>query len=123
MICKNRSVPSPIVKRSIKIARHATSVSLEKEFWEALQQIASGQGITVSELVHRIDSAREVGGLSSGIRLFVLRSLQRSAAVTPMTLGDMRQHTPKNVSFDLTRVRVEGASGRLRPNRLRALKI
>jgi predicted DNA-binding ribbon-helix-helix protein len=63
---------SPVVKRSIVIAGHKTSVSLENAFWKALKEIAGGRHITLSELVAVIDSERQHGNLSSAIRLFVL---------------------------------------------------
>ena len=63
---------SPVVKRSIIIAGHKTSVSLEDAFWKALKEIAGGRHITLSELVAVIDSERQHGNLSSAIRLFVL---------------------------------------------------
>jgi predicted DNA-binding ribbon-helix-helix protein len=63
---------SPVVKRSIVIAGHKTSVSLEDAFWKGLKEIASGRDITLSELVAAIDSERQHGNLSSAIRLFVL---------------------------------------------------
>ena len=60
------------VKRSIVIAGHKTSVSLEDAFWKGLKEIADRRGVTLSELVATIDSERKHGNLSSGIRLFVL---------------------------------------------------
>jgi len=63
---------SPVVKRSIVIASHKTSVSLEDEFWKGLKEIASGRGVTLSDLVASIDTDRQHGNLSSAIRLFVL---------------------------------------------------
>jgi predicted DNA-binding ribbon-helix-helix protein len=63
---------SPVVKRSIVIAGHKTSVSLEDAFWKGLKEIAQGRDMTLSELVATIDSERHHGNLSSGIRLFVL---------------------------------------------------
>jgi predicted DNA-binding ribbon-helix-helix protein len=63
---------SPVVKRSIVIAGHKTSVSLEDAFWHALKDIAAGQGVTLAELVGSIDTDRRHGNLSSAIRLFVL---------------------------------------------------
>ncbi|MGE4373972.1 MAG: ribbon-helix-helix domain-containing protein [Xanthobacter sp.] len=73
---------SPVVKRSIVIAGHKTSVSLEDAFWEALKEIAAGRRLTLSDLVASIDAARSQGNLSSAIRLFVLdhyRSVAQSA--------------------------------------------
>src|SRR5689334_6941423 len=63
---------SPVVKRSIVIAGHKTSVSLEDAFWEGLKEIASGRDLSLSEMVAAIDSERSHGNLSSAIRLFVL---------------------------------------------------
>ena len=63
---------SPVVKRSIVIAGHKTSVSLEDAFWKALKDIAGGRDMTLSELVGAIDTERQHGNLSSAIRLFVL---------------------------------------------------
>jgi predicted DNA-binding ribbon-helix-helix protein len=63
---------SPVVKRSIVIAGHKTSVSLEDAFWRALKEIAGGRDLTLSEMVSVIDSERAHGNLSSAIRLFVL---------------------------------------------------
>jgi predicted DNA-binding ribbon-helix-helix protein len=63
---------SPVVKRSIVVAGHKTSVSLEDEFWNGLKEIAGGRDTTLSDLVAAIDSGRQLGNLSSAIRLFVL---------------------------------------------------
>jgi predicted DNA-binding ribbon-helix-helix protein len=63
---------SPVVKRSIVIAGHKTSVSLEDAFWKGLKEIATGRGLTLSQMVGEIDSARAQGNLSSALRLFVL---------------------------------------------------
>jgi predicted DNA-binding ribbon-helix-helix protein len=62
---------SPIVKRSIVVTGHKTSVSLEDTFWEALKEIARKRRTTVSGLVSSINVRREHGNLSSSIRLFV----------------------------------------------------
>ena len=67
---------SPVVKRSIVIAGHKTSVSLEAAFWTALKDIAAGRQQTVSALVGAIDAERKQGNLSSAIRLFVLDHYQ-----------------------------------------------
>jgi predicted DNA-binding ribbon-helix-helix protein len=63
---------SAVVKRSIVIGEHKTSVSLEDQFWDALKEIAKHRKITLSELVSGIDNDREFPNLSSAIRLFVL---------------------------------------------------
>ena len=63
---------SPVIKRSIVIGGHKTSVSLEDAFWTDLRQIARDRATTLSRLVEGIDSDRGLGNLSSAIRLFVL---------------------------------------------------
>lgn len=65
-------IKSPVVKRSIVIAGHKTSVSLEDAFWDALKEIANTRDVTLSEVVANIDALRNQGNLSSAIRLFVL---------------------------------------------------
>ena len=65
-----------VVKRSIVIGGHKTSVSLEDGFWQGLKDIAASRKQTVTELVSNIDHSRRVGNLSSAIRLFVLESVQ-----------------------------------------------
>jgi len=63
---------SSIVKRSVVIRGHKTSISLEEPFWTDLKEIAHAQHVTLSALVSQIDGTREQGNLSSAIRLFVL---------------------------------------------------
>jgi predicted DNA-binding ribbon-helix-helix protein len=65
-------------KYSVRIAGHPTSVSLEPEFWEALERIAAARDATPAALIAAIDADR-AGGLSSAIRLFVLAELQKAA--------------------------------------------
>jgi predicted DNA-binding ribbon-helix-helix protein len=79
---------SPVVKRSIVIAGHKTSVSLEDAFWKGLKEIAGGRGMTLSELVAAIDSERSHGNLSSAIRLFVLDHYRSQIQ------DDEREHLP-----------------------------
>jgi len=65
-------VKSRVLKRSIVIASHKTSVSIEDEFWDSLTEIARERGMTLMELVATIDAKRQHANLSSAIRLFVL---------------------------------------------------
>jgi predicted DNA-binding ribbon-helix-helix protein len=65
-------IMSLILKRSVVLAGHKTSVSLEDAFWRSLKEIAAYQHVTLSALLVSIDSGRDHGNLSSGIRLFVL---------------------------------------------------
>jgi predicted DNA-binding ribbon-helix-helix protein len=67
---------SSVVKRSIVVGGHKTSVSLEDAFWRGLKEIAGRRDISVSDLVAAIDSERQHGNLSSAIRLFVLGSVR-----------------------------------------------
>jgi predicted DNA-binding ribbon-helix-helix protein len=63
---------SLVLKRSIVIGGHKTSVSLEDAFWSALKEIALARHLTLSALIADIDTGRANGNLSSAIRLFVL---------------------------------------------------
>jgi predicted DNA-binding ribbon-helix-helix protein len=65
-----------LIKHSVRIAGHATSVSLEAAFWEALCEIAVRRRLSVNALLSQIDAERG-GNLSSAIRLFVLESCRR----------------------------------------------
>ncbi|MEM8833687.1 MAG: ribbon-helix-helix domain-containing protein [Pseudomonadota bacterium] len=67
-------VNQPVVKRSINIAGHATSISLEEPFWAALKKLATQQQKTLPKLIAEIDEARSVN-LSSALRLYVLNQL------------------------------------------------
>ena len=73
---------SPVVKRSVLVGGHKTSVSLEESFWSGMKDIAGQRGMTLSELVSEIDKNRQQGNLSSAIRLFVLDHF-RSGASSP----------------------------------------
>lgn len=66
-----------IRKRSVLIAGHRSSVSLEPEFWDALKVIATDRGLSLNALVSEIDAARTRRNLSSALRVHVLQTLQR----------------------------------------------
>jgi predicted DNA-binding ribbon-helix-helix protein len=70
---------SPVVKRSIVVAGHKTSVSLEEAFWNGMKDISAARSLTLSELVGEIDGGRQQGNLSSAIRLYVLDYFQKQA--------------------------------------------
>jgi predicted DNA-binding ribbon-helix-helix protein len=74
---------SPVEKRSVVVAGHKTSVSLETAFWTGMKEIAAGRDMTLSELVGEIDSNRQQGNLSSAIRLFVLDYFQSRSSGAP----------------------------------------
>ena len=63
---------SLVLKRSIMIDCHRTSVSLEDDFWNALRDIAHKRSETLSQLIASIDRNREFANLSSALRVFVL---------------------------------------------------
>jgi predicted DNA-binding ribbon-helix-helix protein len=88
---------SPVVKRSIVIGGHKTSVSLEDAFWKGLKEIASNRDVTLSEMVSAIDTGRAHGNLSSTIRLFVLdhyRTMIGSVAGTQSSGVEMAAQSP-----------------------------
>ena len=74
---------SPVVKRSIVVAGHKTSVSLEEAFWTGMKEISAFRNMTLSELVGEIDGKRQQGNLSSAIRLFVLDYFRTRALGQP----------------------------------------
>lgn len=81
---------SAIVKRSVVLEGHKTSVSLEDEFWEGLRVIAARRKANMSSLVREIDRERGTGNLSSAIRVFVFNHLrapeaETEAAIAPAT--------------------------------------
>ena len=71
---------SSVVKRSVVIDGHKTSVSLEDAFWIGLKEIARAQHATLSNMVTEIDRTREQANLSSAIRLFVLDRVRTPGA-------------------------------------------
>lgn len=73
-------------KRSVTIAGHRTSLSLEAAFWDALKEIAAARGVSLNRLIEDIDRTRQEGhggattpNLSSAARVFVLRHWRRAA--------------------------------------------
>jgi predicted DNA-binding ribbon-helix-helix protein len=85
---------SLVIKRSVVIAGHKTSVSLEDAFWRGLKEIAQGQNMTLSDMVGEIDGGRQQGNLSSAIRLFVLDKVKArtpAIAATRTVIDGMAQ--------------------------------
>jgi len=64
-------------KHSVKVAGHATSITLEKEFWTELKAIAARDKKSINTLVTEIDETRS-GNLSSALRLHVLKDLKQA---------------------------------------------
>jgi predicted DNA-binding ribbon-helix-helix protein len=70
----DRERRSGLVKRSLTIAGHRTSVSLEDAFWRQLEALAARRSLSPSALIAEIDSARGSANLTSAIRVFVLET-------------------------------------------------
>ena len=68
------AVPSRLRKRSVLVAGHRTSVSLEDAFWEVLKELADRRGLSINQLVAEVDEGRS-GNLSSALRVYVLREI------------------------------------------------
>jgi predicted DNA-binding ribbon-helix-helix protein len=86
---------SPGIKRSIVVAGHKTSVSLEDAFWKGLKDIAEGRRTTLSDLVAASDTERRQGNLSSAIRLFVLDHYQKRTNGHGGGTDDKSAQTPR----------------------------
>ncbi len=67
-----------IKKRSVEIAGHRTSLTLEAAFWRALKRLAAQDRISINKLVERIDRNRQ-GNLSSAVRVYILERLEAEA--------------------------------------------
>ena len=71
-----------MIKRSITLAGHKTSLALEDEFWTALELIAQKNHQSLPNLISQIDASRTDKNLSSAIRVFVLKYFQNTARTT-----------------------------------------
>ena len=79
---------SAVTKRSIVIAGHKASISLEDAFWNALKTIAAERNLKVSQLLAAIDTQRQTGNLSSALRLFVLNhAIEKCDRPAPSAMG------------------------------------
>jgi predicted DNA-binding ribbon-helix-helix protein len=74
------SMRSTVVKRSVAIGKHKTSVSLEDAFWRSLKEIAASRQKTCCSLLSEIDQRRQSSNLSSATRVFVLQFYQERAS-------------------------------------------
>jgi predicted DNA-binding ribbon-helix-helix protein len=73
---------STVNKRSVVLAGHKTSVTLEDPFWDALREIAQRRRMTLSGLIETIDHYRDHSNLSSAVRLFVLAAYRDRVSPT-----------------------------------------
>ena len=71
--------PMRPVKRSFNIKGHRTSISLETPFWNALNQAAENEGLSLAKLVETIDAGRQGAGLSSAVRIWILNYYRASS--------------------------------------------
>jgi predicted DNA-binding ribbon-helix-helix protein len=78
---------SPVIKRSVIVRGHKTSISLEDEFWSGLKEIAQAQGASLTQTVTEIDTTRQQNNLSSAIRLFVLGHVRDGKMRTAFEAG------------------------------------
>lgn len=76
-----------VLKRSVSIAGHRTSISLEEPFWDGLREIAEREKISVQSLIGRIDAERGEQNLSSAIRVFVLNDLRSRLETADQRIG------------------------------------
>src|SRR5262245_61494196 len=90
-----QAMKSSVIKRSIVIDHHNTSVSLEDEFWKGLREIAEGRKESVQHLISNIDKDRDFANLSSAIRLFVLHHYRDQFHQLPKT----SLHHPEDLSI------------------------
>ena len=74
----SQTVSQTVKKRSVEIAGHRTSLSLEEAFWRALKRIAARDGVSINRLIERIDRERG-GNLSSAVRVYILERLEAEA--------------------------------------------
>lgn len=65
-------------KRSVRIAGHATSISLEEEFWQELKLVAASRGLSLNALISAVDEESAGENLSSALRVFVLNCLKKN---------------------------------------------
>ncbi len=82
-----------VIKRSVMVGGHKTSVSLEDAFWISLKDIALRSSLSLSALLEKIDRHRQTSNLSSAIRLFVLDYF-RKRAISMMFIGERQIASP-----------------------------
>jgi predicted DNA-binding ribbon-helix-helix protein len=96
---------SRVLKRSIVVGRHRTSISLEDVFWNELRDIAHRRGVHLSELVGQIDGERQHCNLSSAIRMFVFEQTRARGESAQNTKGQPDPTVRGEVGALLTRNR------------------
>jgi predicted DNA-binding ribbon-helix-helix protein len=86
---RKRALKSLVLKKSVSVSGHNSSVSIEGAFWNALKEIAVAQNISANALISKIDSERDATNLSSAIRVYVLEHyrLAANASADPQRPG------------------------------------
>ena len=90
-----------VIKRSVRIAGHPTSVSLEDAFWDALRTIAAERRLSLNALIAEVDAAREsgaAGNLSSAIRVHILQWYRKRAAAPGPAVVTAKSSSSKDFS-------------------------
>lgn len=85
--CTGAAVKSAVIKRSILLNGHKTSVSLEDEFWDGLREIAADRNVGLSALVQEIDHGRDNCNLSSALRVYVFSYFHARVSRAPVGAG------------------------------------
>lgn len=86
---------SSVIKHSIVIKGHKTSISLENPFWQALKDLSAQKNMTVSALINSIDQGRETANLSSAVRQYVMRHYYDIAVrKAPVAQPAFTEHRP-----------------------------
>lgn len=75
------------IKRSIKVGGRSISVSLEDAFWEGFRDLAALDGVTLGELLCAISSDLQAGGLSSAVRVYILKRFRALAETRSKIIG------------------------------------
>jgi predicted DNA-binding ribbon-helix-helix protein len=104
---------SAVVKRSIVIAGHKTSISLEDEFWSGLKEIVRKQKMTLGDLVGDIDIRRLHTNLSSAIRLFVLDHFRSQISRSSTDRGGAGDEMSRTMHLERSSQQVKGQIGDL----------
>ena len=76
--------PTHTTKRSVRLAGHQTSVSIEDAFWDQLTRIAREQDLSINRLITQLDADR-TGNLSSAIRIYVLSQVIETRSTQGLT--------------------------------------
>lgn len=90
----------PLIKRSISLSGHRTSLSLEPEFWAAIDQVITTQGQSLAGFINQVDSERGEEPLASSVRVWVLRRLMDEAGLSAHGSGN-RSDAPHSSDHSL----------------------